>query len=60
VEEAGEGEQPGPPADLLVGEADLDGLFRGLEFNEFGHCLVTGFPGVIRCFGLHPSITSRQ
>ncbi|MCP5518078.1 MAG: hypothetical protein H7A45_12570 [Verrucomicrobiales bacterium] len=26
VKKSGEGEQPGPPADLLVGETDLDGF----------------------------------
>jgi hypothetical protein len=47
VEEPGKGEQPGPTADLLVGEADVDGLLWSFEFNEFGHCLVTGLSGVI-------------
>ncbi len=60
VQESCEGQQSRPAADFLVGEADLDGLFCGFEFNEFGHCLVTGFSGMIGCFGLHPSIISRQ
>ena len=59
VEEAGKGEQAGPTTDLLVREA-VDGLLGSFEFNELGHCLVTGFSGVIRCFILHTSITSRQ
>ena len=42
VQKTGEGQQAGSATDFLVGEADLDGLLRRFEFNEFGHCLVTG------------------
>ena len=41
MEKTGEGQQPGSPADFLVGEADFDGFLSGFELNEFGHCLVT-------------------
>ena len=44
VQEPGEGEQAGTPGNLLVGEADLDGVVGGLELNEAGHCWVSRFP----------------
>lgn len=59
VETSGEGEQAGLAADFLVGEADLDGLFWSWKFDELGHGLATGIAGVIRCFGMHPSTTSK-
>ncbi|MCX6922944.1 MAG: hypothetical protein NT154_07005 [Verrucomicrobia bacterium] len=48
------------PTDLPVGEADLSGLFCGLEPNQFGPCLVTGSSDVSRAGISHPAITSRQ
>src|SRR5260370_15353377 len=38
-------QQPGATRNFLVGKADLDGFMRSLEFNEFGHCLVSRFVG---------------
>jgi hypothetical protein len=43
VQKIGKGQQTGATGNFLVGEADWDGLIGSLEFNEFGHCLVSRF-----------------
>jgi hypothetical protein len=60
VQKTSEGQQSGSTADFLVSETDLDGFLRGFEFNEFGHCLVTGCSGVIGYLDTHPYVTSKQ
>src|SRR5438552_8320547 len=45
MQEAGESQQPGPTRDSLIREADLNGFLGSLQFNEFGHCLVSRFVG---------------
>jgi len=45
MQEAGKGQEPGPTGNFLVGKTDLDGFIGCLEFNEFGHCLVSRFVG---------------
>jgi hypothetical protein len=42
VQKAGEGEQSGLSADLLIGETKLDGPFAVVEL-KLGHCLVSQF-----------------
>jgi hypothetical protein len=45
VQETGKGQQTGTTGNFLVGEADLNGFIGSLQFNEFGHCLVSRFVG---------------
>ena len=49
MEEAGEGEEAGPPGNFLVGETDLDGFLGRGQFNKFGHCLVSFSVGNLVC-----------
>jgi hypothetical protein len=60
MQETGEDQQTGATRNFLVGKADLDGFSGGLEFNEFGHCLVSRFVGRLCELCLSPSSLHEQ